>query len=585
MRRAAGCTPYGLLAAATCAVALLAGAPAAQARDCATPAAGYARAVLATEALRAYFRLGETAGPVACDSAGEAEGTFSGDVGLGRPGALATDADSAADFARAGTVRVPSSDALSPGDELTLEAWVKPASNTASETVVRKDRQYLLRLVGGSVVFRVWTSAGLFETASAPVLRTAYFQHIVAVFNGSGIRIYRNGSQIASEEAFGRVPATTSGLYLGSSSGAYDFYAGSLDEVAVYGRALPTGTVKDHYAAGAAPSGESFVGCGFGGFGVGSWPGGCWRPYSAVSPFNQRLGAAPRVSPDSAAVVARILSFGAAGKLVAGEAGSPDDYGHPTYFSGPGDPLFALHCYETAWGSCPIEGHQIRIPDAAQPAAGGDAHLTVVDQDHGWEYDLYKVRSKPPGGGVLELRWGGRTRIDGDGLGGEATAAGFGTLAGIIRTAELDARRIDHALFMTVRCDAGRHVFPADGHGRSCQQLGLPTDDAPPMGTRLQLQMTAAEIDALPVPDWKKTILRAMAGYGMFIGDTGGGSWGIALESGATYTSFGHPDPLLAFAQTNAWTPYQDRYVADLHDDIDWTRLRVIDPCTTQRTC
>jgi len=291
------------------------------------------------------------------------------------------------------------------------------------------------------------------------------------------------------------------------------------------------------------------------------------------------------VSPDSAAVVARILSFGAAGKLVAGEAGSPDDYGHPTYFSGPGDPLFALHCYETAWGSCPIEGHQIRIPDAAQPAAGGDAHLTVVDQDHGWEYDLYKVRSKPPGGGVLELRWGGRTRIDGDGLGGEATAAGFGTLAGIIRTAELDARRIDHALFMTVRCDAGRHVFPADGHGRSCQQLGLPTDDAPPMGTRLQLQMTAAEIDALPVPDWKKTILRAMAGYGMFIGDTGGGSWGIALESGATYTSFGHPDPLLAFAQTNAWTPYQDRYVADLHDDIDWTRLRVIDPCTTQRTC
>jgi hypothetical protein len=229
---------------------------------------------------------------------------------------------------------------------------------------------------------------------------------------------------------------------------------------------------------------------------------------------------------------------------------------------------------------------QIRVPDAARPAAGGDGHMTVVDQAGGWEYDLYKVRSKPAGGGTLEFRWGGRTRIDGDGLGSAATAADFGNLAGIIRAPELAAGHIDHALFFVASCDAGRYVYPADKGGRSCAVLGQPTSDAPPMGARLQLAMTPAQIDALPVPAWKKTILRAMATYGMIMGDTGGGSWGIEAESGSTYTSFGYPDPLVGFAQANNWTPYYGTYVANLRSDVDWARyLRVIDPCVSQRTC
>jgi hypothetical protein len=327
-------------------------------------------------------------------------------------------------------------------------------------------------------------------------------------------------------------------------------------------------------------------GCGFGGFGVGAWPGGCWRPYSAESPFNRPLPAQPRVAADSERVVARLLGFGPIKHLEAGLADTPEDFGHPTYYSRPSDPVFRLHCYEESWGRCELEGLAIRIPDAARPAGGADAHLTVVDQDSGWEYDLYKVRSKPAGGGVLEFRWGGRTRIDGDGLGSDATAAGFGNLAGIIRADELAAGHIDHALFVTVHCDAGRAVYPARKSGRSCATLGEPTDDAPPMGAHLQLALNDQQIAALPVPDWKKTILRAMADYGMFVGDTGGGSWGLTLESGSTFTSFGHPDPLVAFAHANDWTPYNDQLVGNLRDDIDWAHdLRVIDPCVSQRTC
>ena len=92
--------------------------------------------------------------------------------------------------------------------------------------------------------------------------------------------------------------------------------------------------------------------------------------------------------------------YGGPAKMTAGDADSVYDYSHPLYYPRSTDPLFTLHCYETSWGTCPIEGHQIRIPDAARPAGGGDAHLTVIDAASGWEYDLYKVRSKPAGGGT-----------------------------------------------------------------------------------------------------------------------------------------------------------------------------------------
>jgi hypothetical protein len=327
-------------------------------------------------------------------------------------------------------------------------------------------------------------------------------------------------------------------------------------------------------------------GCGFGSFGAGTWPPGCWRPYSAASPFNRPLPAAPRLAANSQQVVAWLLGLGPIEHLQAGLADTPGDYGHPTYYSQPRDPLFRLHCYQKSWGTCGIEGDAIRIPDAARPAAGQDRHLAVVDQDSGWEYDLYKVRSKPRGGGLLVFRWGGRTRIDGLGLGSGATAARFGNLAGVIRAAELAYGRIDHALFLTVHCDSGRYVYPAGGSGRSCAQLGRPTADAPPMGTRLQLAMSPLQIDALAVPGWKKTILRAMATYGMFVGDTGGGSWGPQLESSTTFTSFGAPDPLLSFARRNDWQPYGGVWVGNLRDGVNWARyLRVIAPCVSHGTC
>jgi hypothetical protein len=323
------------------------------------------------------------------------------------------------------------------------------------------------------------------------------------------------------------------------------------------------------------------------GFGPGDWPSGCWRPYGDLSPFNQVLPPSPRLVANSDAIVANLTASGGPDSIIQGVTGTSSDWGHPTYYSTTSDPTFTVHCTRQ-WGTCPVEGMTIHIPGQAQPASGGDGHLTVVDQAGGWEYDFWQVQSNPVSkatGGVLNISWGGRTRIgtpDATGLGSAATASHFSNLAGIIRPQELAAGQINHALFIIAKCDNGQYVYPAEALGLKCSD---PTN-APSEGTRFQLTLTDAQIKALNAPAWKTAILTAMAHYGFYVGDTGGSPWDVQVESGATETSFGHANPWTQLANANGIPSYSGRYYFDFSQGVDWRNdLRVIDPCVTKRTC
>jgi hypothetical protein len=326
--------------------------------------------------------------------------------------------------------------------------------------------------------------------------------------------------------------------------------------------------------------------CTFGTFGSTNFPGACWRPFADTSPWNRGVGPAPAQRQDSSAIVETVTGFGPPDNQALGAA---EDWSHPVYFSQPSDPVYTVHCTQS-WGTCEVEGAQVRIPGAARPASGGDGHLAVIDQAAGVEYDFWQVQSKPAGGGTLTVSWGGKTEIgtaNADGLGSNATAAHFALLAGVIRPAELEAGRIEHALTMTVKCTNGTYVWPATGPGagRPCSSIGLSNDGAPAMGQHFVLGMSEQEIDALSVPDWQKTILRAMARYGMFVGDTGGNSWGFQFESSASYTSFGHLDPWKRLGEAWGMPTWHGATVVSMREGIDWSRLEVVDACVSRGTC
>jgi hypothetical protein len=327
---------------------------------------------------------------------------------------------------------------------------------------------------------------------------------------------------------------------------------------------------------------------GWDGFGGGVLPGAGWRPYASTSPFNVSAEGVA-VHPDSAAIVQKVLSWGLPGNLVAGVAETASDYGHPTFFAEPTDPTYTLQATEP-WGSNALDGMRIQIPAGARPAGGGDGHMTVVTPE-GWEYDFWHAEVPPAGGGTFRFGWGGRTRIDGSGLDSAGTASGFGNLAGMIRAPELAAGRINHALFITVRCASqgtsfgygttataseSSYVYPADHGGSSC---GAGETDAPPMGARFVLAMSEAQIQALAVPTWKKTVLTALAHYGGYVGDTGGPGFAFMFESSTSYTALGMADPLVAFAKANGLPTWEGDYVFNVASGVEWEKyLRVVLP-------
>lgn len=358
-------------------------------------------------------------------------------------------------------------------------------------------------------------------------------------------------------------------------------------------------------------------GCPSGPFGGGVFPPACYRPFLPSSPFNTKLPSAPKIASNSAAVVRRVLSIDtpiAPGSTQPANlvAYSSHDGGWPTYWSVAKDPTFNLECDEFG-GACSIaaSGLRVHVPAGAilqggcGAATAEDRHMTIVDQESGWEYDLWHVSTCPipATGGTIKLGWGGRARMDGDGRdtdGGEGMASYFANLAGRVRAEELAAHKIDHALSIVIDCDDGTFVFPAKAHDKKCAD----TFDAPPMGARFQLDLTSAEIDALPSPAWKKALLHAMAEYGMFFGDTGSTFFfDVQTEGGRQYVATGVEDAWLLLAKSEGWSYYEDPalgasdpykgYVGTMHngdDGIDWkskvwSHVRMIDPCVSAGTC
>lgn len=336
----------------------------------------------------------------------------------------------------------------------------------------------------------------------------------------------------------------------------------------------------------------SAAGCGsttenFADFGPENMPSACWRPYSANSPFNQRIEKDQQAHARSPKIVDELLDGGPISHYVAGD--EERDWGIATFYADENDPIVEVDCIEP-WGNCELEGVEIRVPEEARPSGKWplpnpnkeyDSHLTIIDTTTGTEYDLWNVRTMTPG--RITTSWGGVTTIDGDGLGSGAVAANYGSMAGLIRNQELQAGKIKHALSLNVPCTSG-HVYPATAPGYLCKDAGLPVANAPAMGARFQLNISPRRIRKLGLPTWKKAIMIALSKYGAYATDTSGVSdqWSLKFESPANYTAYGMESPYVRMAKKLGLEEHdynengEGEFWFNLANKIDWTKLRVV---------
>ena len=216
---------------------------------------GYAGAVQSDNPV-SYWRLGETSGSQAADQKSANPGTYVNGPALGATSLVASDtANPAVGFDGLDDhVAVPDSPTLDLTNALTLEAWIKPNALPAAggwASVVTKPESYSLQFNGSRLEFTIMqngTRQRLQAPPGAVVAGQSY--HVVATYDGTTRRLYLNGVEVASAALTGGASLTTAGLFVGSWNGFIEFLNGTVDDVAVYGSALPAARVQNHFQVG-----------------------------------------------------------------------------------------------------------------------------------------------------------------------------------------------------------------------------------------------------------------------------------------------------------------------------------------------
>lgn len=227
-----------------------------------------AQAILTNNPL-GYWRLDETSGTVARDYAANNNGTY-GNTQLGQPGNKLIDPHTAARFgflaaSNSCVTNINLDFATSGSATFSVEAWVNGGSPTSDAGLVNKGygsggEQFNLDCGGPGRAFRFFVrdANGNAKLATSSVTPNDQWYHLVGVcdqVNGY-VRLYVNGvnrgqSSITPNTGLLGSTATVSigSRQAGVGTAFNNQFAGSMEEVAIYGYALSASQVITHYQA------------------------------------------------------------------------------------------------------------------------------------------------------------------------------------------------------------------------------------------------------------------------------------------------------------------------------------------------
>ena len=226
----------------------------------ASPPAGYASTVMSAHP-RAYFRLNETSGTVAADSAGFNDATYIGSMTKGVGGIVVSDP---AVNLTGGRAEAPWSSAVNPAGPFSVECFAMPNGTTARAVVSSQNRTnsragYTLYAYSGGAFWR--TELGILGSTTANTLsgttapQTNIWSHVVFTYDGTtnadAAKLYVNGTVEASAAiAYGTQfqPNTIAPFEIGCRSDLGNVFNGRVDEVAIYDYALSRTQVTNHWS-------------------------------------------------------------------------------------------------------------------------------------------------------------------------------------------------------------------------------------------------------------------------------------------------------------------------------------------------
>jgi hypothetical protein len=214
---------------------------------------GYAGAVLAANPV-GYWRLDDYGTTVRDWAAMPHDGTVHGGVTRLQPGALADGSPSMGFDGQPGTyVNVSDVSAVDVSTAVTVEAWANTDLVQYGAIVERRTSTGLAyRLLYGDnrITFRIEGDipggAAQIQVAPQPADVNAWV-HLAGTFDGTTLRLYRNGAEVGSAAVVGTLRTGGGTLCIGSDGTTFAL-TGQVDEVAVYPTALSAAQIAAHYA-------------------------------------------------------------------------------------------------------------------------------------------------------------------------------------------------------------------------------------------------------------------------------------------------------------------------------------------------
>ena len=222
--------------------------------DGATNYGWYRNDVLATVPV-SYWRLGEPSGTNAVDEMGVNAGTYVGTPTLAATGALTGDLNTAITCNGSSQyLTVAANASLNLTTAFTVLGWIKGPANPGAifeKTVGGSvNTQFALFMVSGQLIARAVKSAALYDNSVAAPSINVWHQ-VGATYDGANTHLFIDGAAVGSPVAVASpLDGGSGGSFLATLAGANYRLNGSLDEVAVWNRALTAAEIAALYTAG-----------------------------------------------------------------------------------------------------------------------------------------------------------------------------------------------------------------------------------------------------------------------------------------------------------------------------------------------
>jgi hypothetical protein len=260
-------------------------------------------------------------------------------------------------------------------------------------------------------------------------------------------------------------------------------------------------------------------------------PGGVWRPFGSDSPWNTPIADGAAIDPDSATMIADFVTASPFGSFLGINI---DDFSIPLFWADASTPQHMVSATIGGLGFSGSNGRDARatvpIPDDAAADPQSDHHMLIVDRTSALEWGFFGAARQ---GAQWTCKLCATTDLNGSGVRPPAAdnatwytshgprACGFPLIAGLIRTEEIEAGRIEHALVIAYpHIRAGLYTAPASTAQARIGSDAIKTRGIP-CGGRIQLDPTL-DLDSLGLSASGKTIARALQTYGAYVGDYSG---------------------------------------------------------------